>query len=99
MEARQVKGFAEPVRLSRVHGVRTVDRFAALHPSLSPLIGREPEIALLMERWRRAAEGEGNVVVLSGEPGVGKSRIVLALQEQIAGESHGVVRYQCLPYY
>ena len=99
LDARELKGFAEPVRMSRVRGLRAVDRFAALRTSLSPLIGREQEIALLIERWRRAAEGEGNVVVLSGEPGVGKSRIVLALQEQLAGESHGVVRYQCLPYY
>ena len=99
LAAQQLKGFAEPVRISRVRGLRTVDRFAALHTSLGPLIGREQESALLIERWRRATEGEGHVVVLSGEPGVGKSRIVLALQEQLAGESHGVVRYQCLPYH
>ena len=55
-------------------------------PASRPLIGREQEIALLLERWRGPAEGEGHVVVLSGEPGVGKSRIVLALQEQLAGE-------------
>jgi predicted ATPase/class 3 adenylate cyclase len=95
----QLKGFAEPVRISRVLGPRLVDRFEALHPSLSPLIGREQESALLTERWRRAIEGEGHVVVLSGEPGVGKSRVVLALQEQLAGGRHGVLRYQCLPYY
>ena len=70
-----------------MRGLRTVDRFAALHTSLGPLIGREQESALLIERWRRATEGEGHVVVLSGEPGVGKSRIVLALQEQLAGEA------------
>jgi class 3 adenylate cyclase/predicted ATPase len=98
LEARELKGFAEPVRMSRVRGLRAVDRFEALHASLTPLIGREQEIALLIERWRRAVEGEGHVVVLSGEPGVGKSRIVLALQEQLAGESHGVVHYQCLSY-
>jgi class 3 adenylate cyclase/predicted ATPase len=99
LEPQQLKGFADPVRISRVRGLRTVDRFAALHASLGPLIGREQESALLIERWRRATEGEGHVVVLSGEPGVGKSRIVLALQEQLAGEDHGVVRYQCLPYH
>jgi class 3 adenylate cyclase/tetratricopeptide (TPR) repeat protein len=98
LEARELKGFAEPVCMSQVRGLRAVDRFEALHTSLTPLIGREQEIALLIERWRRAAEGEGHIVVLSGEPGVGKSRIVLALQEQLARESHGVVRYQCLPY-
>jgi class 3 adenylate cyclase/tetratricopeptide (TPR) repeat protein len=99
LQPRELKGFAEPVRMSRVRGLRAVDRFEALRTSLTPLIGREQEIALLTERWRRAAEGEGNVVVLSGEPGVGKSRIVLALQERLARESHDVVRYQCLPYY
>ena len=81
LEPKQLKGFAGAVRMSRVRGLRTVDRFEALHASLTPLIGREQEIALLLERWRRACEGEGHVVVLSGEPGVGKSRVVLALEE------------------
>jgi class 3 adenylate cyclase/predicted ATPase len=99
LEAKQLKGFAGPVRMSRALGVRTVDRFEALRTSLTPLTGREQEIALLLERWRRACEGEGHVVVLSGEPGVGKSRIVLALEEQIALQAHAVLRYQCLPYY
>jgi class 3 adenylate cyclase/predicted ATPase len=99
LEAKQLKGFAGPVRMSRVRGLRTVDRFEALHASLTPLIGREQEIALLLERWRRACEGEGHVVVLSGESGIGKSRVVLALEEQIAQQSHAVLRYQCLPYY
>ncbi|MGH6900635.1 MAG: AAA family ATPase, partial [Geminicoccaceae bacterium] len=97
--ARSLKGFAEPVRAARVLGLRSVDRFEALHTTLTPLIGREHEIALLGERWRRACEGEGHVVVLSGEPGVGKSRIAMALQAQLEGRHHGVVRYQCLPYY
>ena len=69
-EGQQLKGFAEPVRISPGAGLRTVDRFAALHTSLGPLIGREQESALLIERWRRATEGEGHVVVLSGEPGL-----------------------------
>jgi class 3 adenylate cyclase/predicted ATPase len=99
LAAKQLKGFAGPVRMSRVRGLRTVDRFEALHASLTPLIGREQEIALLLERWRRACEGEGHVVVLSGEPGVGKSRVVLALEEQIAKQAHAALRYQCLPYY
>jgi class 3 adenylate cyclase/predicted ATPase len=97
--ARTLKGFAEPVRPARVRGPRSVDRFEALHTSLTPLIGREQEIALLSERWRLASEGEGHVVVLSGEPGVGKSRIVMALQAELADQPHRVLRYQCLPYY
>ena len=99
LAARQLKGFAKPVPMSRVRSQRALDRFEALHTSLTPLIGREPEIALLLERWGRASEGEGHVVVLSGEPGIGKSRIVLALEEQIAHQLHRVLRYQCLPYY
>jgi class 3 adenylate cyclase/predicted ATPase len=97
--ARKLKGFAEPQRAVRVRGLRSVDRFEALHGSLTPLTGREQEIALLGERWCLAREGEAHVVVLSGEPGVGKSRIVMALQAQLAEAPHDVVRYQCLPYY
>jgi class 3 adenylate cyclase len=97
--ARSLKGFAEPLHAARVRGPRMVDRFEALHASLTPLIGREQEIALLNQRWSSACEGEGHVVVLSGEPGVGKSRIVVALQGQLDRENHGVLRYQCLPYY
>ena len=54
LEAQQLKGSPSPVRMSRVRGLRTVDRFEALRTSLTPLIGREQEIALLIERWRRA---------------------------------------------
>jgi class 3 adenylate cyclase/predicted ATPase len=99
LDARRLKGFAEPVQAARVHGPRRVDRFEALHTSRTPLIGREQETALLGERWRLACEGEGHVVVLSGEPGVGKSRIVMALQGQFARQNHRMLRYQCLPYY
>jgi predicted ATPase len=66
---------------------------------ITPLVGREGEIALLLERWTEAKDGEGQVVLLSGEPGIGKSRITQALQAQIAAESHTRLRYQCSPYY
>src|SRR3954452_15153617 len=71
-----VKGFAAPIRAWRVLGPsRAEGRFAALHgASLPPVVGREQEIALLFERWERAKGGEGQVVLLSGEPGIGKSR-------------------------
>ncbi len=95
-----LKGFAQPVPVSRVLAVRRVDRFAALRAgALTPLVGREQEILLLGERWREAAAGEGQVVVLAGEPGIGKSRIVMALQEQLAAQPHTLLRFQCLPYY
>ncbi len=97
----QLKGFAGPVELTRVVAPRRVGRFEALRAtSLAPMVGREQEIALLGERWQQARDhGEGQVAVLAGEPGIGKSRIVLALQERLAGERHGALRYQCLPYY
>ncbi|HLU67618.1 MAG TPA: adenylate/guanylate cyclase domain-containing protein, partial [Kofleriaceae bacterium] len=98
LEPRPLRGFADPVPVSRVRGLRMVDRFEALRGRMAPMVGREQEIALLLERWHRACEGEGHVVVLSGEPGVGKSRTVLALEEKFLGDSHGAVRFQCLPY-
>ena len=53
---------------------------------MTPLIGRDQELALLLDRWERAKEGEGQVVLLSGEPGIGKSRLVRGLRERLAGE-------------
>ena len=99
--AHAIKGFQEPIQVSRVLGPSTVtDRFAALRSGqLSPLVGREHEIALLLERWEQARQGEGHVVMLSGEPGIGKSRVVQALCERLENRSHGLLRYQCLPYY
>ena len=97
----QLKGFAGPIELTRVVAPRRVDRFEALRAaSLAPMVGREQEIALLSERWEQARDhGEGQVAILAGEPGIGKSRIVLALQERLAGERHVALRFQCLPYY
>src|SRR5690606_8607321 len=86
LEPRPLRGFADPVPVSRVRGLRMVDRFEALRGRMAPMVGREQEIALLLERWHRACEGEGHVVVLSGEPGVGKSRTVLALEEKFLGD-------------
>ncbi|HEX5796388.1 MAG TPA: AAA family ATPase, partial [Geminicoccaceae bacterium] len=97
----QLKGFAGPIELTRVVAPRRVDRFEALRAaSLAPMVGREQEIALLSERWEQARDhGEGQVAILAGEPGIGKSRIVLALQERLAGERHVALRFQCLAYY
>jgi tetratricopeptide (TPR) repeat protein len=66
---------------------------------LTPLIGRETETDMLMERWRQACDGEGQVVLLSGEPGIGKSRITQTLRERVAEEPHVQLRYQCSPYH
>jgi predicted ATPase len=66
---------------------------------MTPFVGREHEVALLLDRWRDAMEGEGQVVLLSGEAGIGKSRILAALREQIADDPHVRVRYQCSPHH
>jgi class 3 adenylate cyclase/predicted ATPase len=99
--AQRLKGFGGPVRAWRVEGAgRAEGRFEALHGRhLIPLVGREEELHLLLARWRRAAEGEGQVVLLSGEPGIGKSRIVQALREQLAGQPYTPLSYYCSPYH
>ncbi|KWV49829.1 adenylate cyclase [Bradyrhizobium macuxiense] len=79
---------------------RTETRFAAATSSgLTPLVNRTDEVALLQTRWQRAKAREGQVVLLTGEPGIGKSRIVQELRERIALDQHGQVSFQCSPYY
>jgi predicted ATPase/class 3 adenylate cyclase len=96
-----LRGLTVPVRAFRVLGPgRAASRFEALHVrELAPIVGRDAELALLLERWRRAKAGEGQVVLLSGEPGIGKSRIVLALREALAQEPVAVLNYFCSPYH
>ena len=79
-----LKGFADPVPVWRVIGTRSVEsRFEARTIGLTPMVGREQEVALLLDRWQQAKDGEGQAVLLSGEPGIGKSRIVRAVCEQV----------------
>ncbi|MGY4569978.1 AAA family ATPase [Bradyrhizobium sp. USDA 3256] len=83
-----------------VRPCRAETRFAAAMGSrLTPLVNRTEEVALLLTRWQQAKAHEGQVVVLTGEPGIGKSRIVQELRERIAGDQHGQVSFQCSPYY
>lgn len=96
-----LKGFAEPVQVWRVDGVqRVVGRFEAAQAGrqLAPLVGREEELTLLLRRWQRVRDGHGQMVLLSGEAGIGKSRLCRALRERLAG-LQTVLRYQCSPHY
>ena len=97
--ARELKGVAEPLRAWVALRASTVEsRFEALHPSgLTALVGREEETELLLRRWSRAKSGEGQVVLISGEAGIGKSRLTAALLESLAPEPHTRLRYFCSP--
>jgi predicted ATPase/class 3 adenylate cyclase len=96
-----LKGFAEPVQAWQVMGVSAAEsRFEALHEAgVAPLLGRGEELGLLLRRWQQAKSGEGRVVLLSGEAGIGKSRLATALLEHIAGEPHLRLRYFCSPHH
>jgi len=98
----QLKGFGDPVNTWNVLRERTVaSRFEATRASsgLTPLMGREAELQLLQRRWAEAIEGDGQVVLLTGEPGIGKSRLALGLFEAVADQSLTLMRYSCAPYY
>src|SRR5215472_3007299 len=97
----ELKGINEPGQAYQVlHQSAIESRFEALHSAqLTPLVGREQEIQLLLQRWWQAKSGNGQVVLLSGEPGIGKSRIASALLEKIQTEPHTRLRYFCSPYH
>ena len=97
----QLKGISEPVHAWQVVAVsEAANRFDASHGErLTPLVGREQEIGLLMDRWQLAREGEGQVVLLAGEPGIGKSRSLSALRERLEAQGAQALRFQCSPYY
>jgi class 3 adenylate cyclase/predicted ATPase len=97
----ELKGISGPVpvwQVLRPSGVGS--RFEALHGSrLSPLIGRDEEIDLILRRWARAKTGNGQIVLIAGEPGIGKSRIAAELEERLRAEPHLRLRYFCAPYH
>jgi class 3 adenylate cyclase len=100
--AHRLKGVSEPVHLFRALGPRAVEsRFEAARgaAALTPLVGREEEVELLLRRWVQAKAGEGQVVLMGGEPGIGKSRLARVLRERLEGEPHSSLRYQCSPYH
>ena len=96
---KDLKGLGGPVRAWAVLRPASVEsRFDALHASgLTELVGREEEIELLLRRWSKAKTGEGQAVLLSGEPGIGKSRLTATLLERLATEPHTRLRYFCSP--
>ena len=96
-----LKGIAEPTPAFAVLSERPLaSRFAAKQSgSLAPIVARDQELALLVERWRRTKTGEGQIVLLNGEAGIGKSRITEALVDALQGEPRILLRYQCSPYH
>jgi class 3 adenylate cyclase/tetratricopeptide (TPR) repeat protein len=95
-----LKGFAEDVPAWQVLGAGTVEsRFEAMRSAMTPLVGRDEEIDLLLRRWEQAKGGDGQVVLISGEPGIGKSRIAETILQRLSGEPHIRLRYFCSPHH
>jgi predicted ATPase/class 3 adenylate cyclase len=97
----RLKGFDEVVPAWRVTGVAAGEnRFEATQgQALLPFVGRQGELNMLLDRWEIVLDGEGQVVMVSGEAGIGKSRLVQAFYEKISGQQYTRVRYQCAPYH
>jgi AAA ATPase domain/Adenylate and Guanylate cyclase catalytic domain len=97
----RIKGFSEPIAAFVVQGEGSADgRFEALHGHrVTPLIGRQHELAMLLERWNWAKDGDGQVVLIAGEAGIGKSRLLRALREELTGEPHIAINHLCSAYH
>ena len=95
-----LKGIATPARVWRIDSERQLEsRFEARAGSLTSFVGREHEVGMLLERWQRALAGEGQVVLLSGEAGIGKSRVLETIRERLATEVLVRLHCQCSPYH
>jgi class 3 adenylate cyclase len=97
----ELKGFGRPIPAWRVRGEAIVEsRFAAIRAGRKlPLIGRAHEMGLARDRWRLTRLGEGQILTVIGEAGIGKSRLIEALQEALSGEPHSRIHLQCSPYH
>jgi class 3 adenylate cyclase/predicted ATPase len=97
----RLKGFAHPLEVFQALRERPAgSRFEAHQAGRPrPMVGRDQELALVLERWRRAGAGEGQAVLLVGEAGIGKSRLVRAVLDAVEGEAHTALRYQCSPHH
>ncbi|MGB8139561.1 MAG: adenylate/guanylate cyclase domain-containing protein, partial [Pseudolabrys sp.] len=97
----ELKGVTEPLHVYRVLAAKNItSRFDAAHAgSLTPLVGRSTELSLLLDRWRKVKEGDGQVIILSGTPGVGKSRLLHELKSHIQLDPHVLLHHQCSPYH
>jgi class 3 adenylate cyclase len=96
----RLAGFAESQPAWRVLGESSVvSRFEALRSAATPLVGRDEELDLLLRRWQQAKAGEGRVVMVSGEPGIGKSRLTAELSQCIQNDQHARLRYFCSPHH
>ncbi len=98
---KDLHGIAGPTRVwAALRASSAEGRFEAMHATdLTALVGREEEFELLLRRWSKAKTGEGQAVLLSGEAGIGKSRLTVALLERLAGEPHSRLRYFCAPHH
>src|SRR6478609_1368588 len=99
--AQNLKGVDGPVQAwAALRSISVESRFDAFHAGgLTELVGREEEVELVLRRWSKAKSGQGQVVLLSGEPGIGKSRLTAALLERLTTEPHTRLRYFCSPQY
>jgi class 3 adenylate cyclase len=97
--AKNLKGITGPVRAwAALRPAAVESRFEALHATgMTDLVGRQEELELLLRRWSKAKTGEGQVVLLSGEAGIGKSRLTAALRDHLVGKPHTQLRYFCSP--
>src|SRR5262249_24508151 len=97
----ELKGLVDRVQAWHVMGASGVEsRFEAQHEAkLTPLVGRQEDLELILRRWRQAVEGEGRVILVSGEAGIGKSRLIAELQDRLQAEPHTRLRYFCSPHH